>query len=250
MPFALLSFLTLAALTIPDPAGDARGDGGYILPTRPAVTEEALDLRSFSAEANGKTLRLTVSFGQLTNPWNAPSGFSAGVTDIFVKTGLGGQPKLADTGLRVRGPGGWQYHLRVTGFGSTLDSTDGTTVQHLAAPTVQVQGTSLVMNSAVPAGNYAYWVTSSIYSPLTDSGILRPTQETGALTLQAGRADAPTPVDVLAASDDRQAYTDNTLAAVGQSADRSTWLLLGLGLLGLLLTIGATVAVWRRLARR
>ena len=104
----MLSIPLLAAqITVTDPAGDARGDGGYVLPTRPAITAEMLDLRAFTADSTGETMRFTISFGQMGNPWNAPGGFSAGVTDIFVKGALGGQQVLADTGLRVRGQGGW-----------------------------------------------------------------------------------------------------------------------------------------------
>lgn len=239
--------LTTTLLTVPDPAGDARGDGGYILPRQPAVTADALDLRSFSAAPQGEGMRFRVSFGQIGNPWNAPSGFSAGVTDIFIKTGPGGRPVLADTGLRARN-GGWQYHLRVTGFGSTLqEATDQEgEVQPLAAPSVRIEGTELVIDAAVPAGSYAYWVTNSVYTPLSANGVLRPTGGTGPASLQTGRADAPTPVDVLAPDGDPRAFSDGTLAAVGETRDRASLILTGLGGLGLLLTVGATAALWRR----
>ncbi|OLV18358.1 glucodextranase DOMON-like domain-containing protein [Deinococcus marmoris] len=248
----LLLLLTASLLTVPDPAGDARGDGGYILPRQPAVTEDALDLRSFSAapqtvatQATG--MRFTVSFGQIGNPWNAPSGFSAGVTDIFIKTGPGGQTALADTGLRARS-GGWHYHLRVTGYGSTLERTDdaGEQTERLTAPTVQIEGTGLVIDAAVPAGSYAYWVTSSVYSPLSAGGVLKPTGSTGPGSLQTGRADAPTPVDVLAPAGDTRAFTDGTLAPVGDTRDRASLILAVLGGLALLATVAATVAIWRR----
>jgi hypothetical protein len=247
LPRVLWLLLTTTLLTVPDPAGDARGDGGYILPRQPAVTAEALDLRSFSAAPQGSGMRFKVSFGQIGNPWNAPSGFSAGVTDIFIKTGPGGRQTLADTGLRARS-GGWQYHLRVTGFSSTLervtDQEDG--VQSLSAPTVRIEGTELVIDTAVPPGSYAYWVTSSVYTPLSTGGVLRPSGGTGPASLQTGRANAPTPVDVLAPAGDPRAFTDGTLAPVGETRDRASLLLAGLGGLGLLLTVGATVAIWRR----
>lgn len=243
----LALLLTASLLTVPDPAGDARGDGGYILPRQPGVSEDALDLRSFSAAPQGGGMRFTVSFGQIGNPWNAPSGFSAGVTDIFIKTGPGGRQALTGTGLRARN-GGWQYHLRVTGFGSTLQrvTEQEGEVQALAAPSVRIEGTELVIDAAVPAGNYAYWVTSSVYTPLSADGVLRPSGGTGPGSLQTGRVDAPTPVDVLAPDGDPRAFTDGTLAPVGQTRDRASLILTGLGGLGLLLTAGATVAIWRR----
>lgn len=247
----MLSIPLLAAqITVTDPAGDARGDGGYVLPTRPAITAEMLDLRAFTADSTGETMRFTVSFGQMGNPWNAPGGFSAGVTDIFVKGALGGQQVLADTGLRVRGQGGWQYHLRVTGVGATL--TEANTLGRLTvrpAPTVRVQGTSLVIDTDLPAGKYGYWVTSSVYTPLSTSGLLRPDPDVRPDALQAGRADAPTPVDVLAPAGDTQAFTNDTLAAVGETRDWVSIALIVLGGVGLLVTVVATVFVWRRLSR-
>ncbi|WP_229844241.1 glucodextranase DOMON-like domain-containing protein [Deinococcus indicus] len=250
MLLPMLSIPLLAAqITVTDPAGDARGDGGYVLPTRPAITAEMLDLRAFTADSTGQTMRFTVSFGQMGNPWNAPGGFSAGVTDIFVKGALGGQQVLADTGLRVRGQGGWQYHLRVTGVGATL--TEANTLGRLtvrAAPTVRVDGTSLVIDTDLPAGKYGYWVTSSVYTPLSASGLLRPSQDVRPDALQAGRADAPTPVDVLAPAGDTQAFTNDTLAAVGETRDWVSIALIALGGAGLLVTVIATVFVWRRLS--
>ncbi|GAA0499914.1 hypothetical protein GCM10008937_04010 [Deinococcus depolymerans] len=247
----MLSIPLLAAqITVTDPAGDARGDGGYVLPTRPALTAEMLDLRSFTADSSGQTMRFTVSFGQMGNPWNAPGGFSAGVTDIFIKGALGGQQVLADTGLRVRGQGGWQYHLRVTGSGSTLQEANSLgRLTDRPAPSVRVEGTSLVIDTDVPAGKYGYWVTSSVYTPLSASGLLRPVQDSRPTALQAGRANAPTPVDVLAPGGDVQAFTNDTLAPVGETRDWVSITLIALGGVGLLLTVIATVLVWRRLGR-
>ncbi|WP_328774558.1 glucodextranase DOMON-like domain-containing protein [Deinococcus aquaedulcis] len=243
--------LLASTITLSDPAGDARGDGGYVLPTRPAITPDMLDLRAFSAQPQGEGMRLTVSFSAMGNPWNAPSGHSAGVTDIFVKGPLGGQQALADTGLRVRGQGGWAYHLRVSGGGASLVRADSQgALTRLPTPQVQVSGTSLIIDAAVPPGTYGYWVTNSVYTPLSATGVLRPVTQTGPTLLQAGRADAPTPVDVLAPAGDTQVYSALTLAPVGETRDWVSLTLIALGVGGLLLTVVATVIVWRRLAGR
>ncbi|MDB5045115.1 MAG: regulator [Deinococcus sp.] len=260
--------LFAALFSYPDPAGDARGDGGYVLPTRPAISADAVDLREFRAESLGKAaqarllqgtgktsggMRFSVGLGRIENPWGLPSGFSAGVTDIFVKSPLGTIRTLGNLGLNVRGAGGWQYHVRVTGAGATLEGlpVEQTTGQNqkpvpMAAPSVQIEGTTLVIDTVIPAGQYAYWVTSSVYSPLSADGILRPSTGTDTSALQVGRAGAPAPVDVLAAPDDMAAYTLATLAPVGETRDSRTLLLTGVGGVGLLLTIVATVLVWRR----
>ncbi|GGR80812.1 glucodextranase DOMON-like domain-containing protein [Deinococcus sedimenti] len=230
-----------------DPAADARGDGGYILPTRPAFTTDMLDLRALDARPTPQGMQFTVTYGQMGNPWNSPAGFSAGVTDIFVKGALGGQAKLGDLGLRTSS-GGWQYHLRVSPGGSTLTEVDAQGQERpLATPTVQVSGTSLTVQTALPDGRYGYWVTNSVYSPLTPDGVLRPGTAQNPTALQAGRADAPVPVDVLAAPGDTRAYTRGTLAPVGETRDLVGIGLLTLGGAGLLVTIIATVFVWKRL---
>ncbi|ALW90392.1 regulator [Deinococcus actinosclerus] len=248
LPGVLALLASQAQLT--DPAGDARGDGGYVLPTRPPFTAEMLDLRALSTKGTPQGMQFTVTYGQLGNPWNAPGGFSAGVTDIFVKGALGGQATLGDLGLRTSG-GGWQYHLRVSPGGSTLTEVDAQGRERpLATPTVQVSGTNLIVQTAVPEGRYGYWVTNSVYSPLTRDGVLRPTTTPGSTALQAGRADAPVPVDVMAAPGDTQAYTRGTLAPVGETRDLVGIGLLALGGVGLLITVIATVAVWRRLNAR
>lgn len=244
----MLTLLTAALVSFSDPAGDARGDGGYILPTRPAVSEGALDLRGFQAGPQGAGMRFTVALGRIENPWGAPGGFSAGVTDIFVRTGVGGGRTLDGLRLNVGGSGGWGYHLRVTGFGSTLHAApeaEGPPTP-LAAPTVRVEGTNLVIEAAIPPGQYAYWVTSSVYSPFTPDGVLRPVTVPGPASLQAGRQGAPVPVDVLLPSGDPEPFTLGVLAPVGSTRDPRTMLLLGLGAFGLLTVVLATVAVWRR----
>lgn len=113
---------------------------------------------------------------------------------------------------------------------------------------MQVSGTSLTVQTALPDGRYGYWVTNSVYSPLTPDGLLRPTTTPNPTALQAGRADAPVPVDVLAAPGDTQAFTRGTLAPVGETRDLVGIGLLTLGGAGLLVTVIATVFVWRRLS--
>ncbi|ANE44803.1 regulator [Deinococcus puniceus] len=264
--------LFAALFSYPDPAGDARGDGGYVLPTRPAISGDALDLREFRAEALGNAakkslpllqgtakpsagMRFTVGLGRIENPWGLPSGFSASVVDIFVKSPLGTVRTLGNLGLNVRGAGGWHYHVRVTGAGATLEGLPtaqesaaavGQKPVPMAAPTVTIEGTNLIIDTAIPSGQYAYWVTSSVYSPLSADGILRPSTGTDTSALQASRASAPAPVDVLAAPDDTAVYTLDTLAPVGETRDSRTLLLAAVGGVGLLLTVGATVLVWRR----
>ncbi|MFC6617084.1 glucodextranase DOMON-like domain-containing protein [Deinococcus radiophilus] len=251
-------------LTVTDPAGDAQGDGNLQLPTQPAIPAEALDLRSFEVwprEGGGLTFR--VGFGTLENPWNAPGGFSAQTLDIFVKTQSGGQTGLADLNMRTAG-GGWQYHLRVTGFGShwthaseepltgldTAEETSGEAERPAnlpAAPRVRTEGgNTLVIETDLGAGQYAYWVTSSVYSPFSRGGVLVPGGSgTFALTSPSGDGSGPVPVDLLMEEASPQPFNLGVADPVGELRDFRPGLLWGLGLLGLATGVGAGAALWR-----
>ncbi|GGI82496.1 glucodextranase DOMON-like domain-containing protein [Deinococcus wulumuqiensis] len=240
-----MPLLTLfaAALTFADPAGDAHGDGGYLLPQRPAVSAEALDLRSFEARPFEGGTRFTVGFGGHQNPWELASGFSAGVTDIFVKTDAGGERSLPGLNLRTAGESGWQYHVQVSGAGASLEHLRGEQLTRLPPPRVRMEGTDLIIEAPeLPFGRHAYWVTSSVYTPLSRDGHLVPTATVNPSGLQANADRGPVPVDVLADPADRRAYTEGVLGAVGQTRDWRLTTLAGLGALGLTLT---GLSLWR-----
>ena len=238
-----MTLVAAAALSFADPAGDAHGDGGYVLPLRPAVSPEALDLRSFEVEVEGHTTRMTVDFGAHQNPWKLPSGFSAGVTDIFIKTDAGGERDLKGLGLRPAGNDGWQYHLQIDGARQVLEQVQGGQRRVLTPPRVSMNGTRLVIETdRLPTGRHAYWVTSSVYTPLSPDGRMRPDPAPNASGLQAAGEERPVPVDVLAAPGDRRAYETGTLAAVGQTRDWRLATLAALGVFGLGLT---GLSVWR-----
>lgn len=241
-----MTLAAAAALSFADPAGDAHGDGSYVLPARPAISADALDLRSLTVTPLEQGTRLTVGFGGQQNPWNLQSGFSAGVTDIFVRTTVSGVRTLTGLNLQTAEASGWRYHLRVSGAGAALERADGPeggTRVTLSAPLVRMDGLNLVIDAAeLPSGTYGYWVTSSVYSPLTRDGLLRPSADAGPLGLRAPTDRAPVPVDVLAAPDDRRAYEGGVLAAVGQERDWRLSVLLSLAGLGLAL---AALATWR-----
>ncbi|MFC4455899.1 glucodextranase DOMON-like domain-containing protein [Deinococcus sonorensis] len=238
-----------ALLTVPDATGDMRGDGSYVLPTRPALNPDALDLRELQVQDVGGRLQLRVGLGAVQNLWNAPLGYSAGVLDVFVKSRLGGATDLAGLGFSAAGSGGWQYHLRVSGFGSSLEFVpDGQTrPQPRTTPlTVQLSGSTVVIGTPIPSGQYSYWVTMSVYSPFTPDGYLRPSTGGGESSLQVTALNAPLPVDVIGVTPQAQAYRTHQLGAVGQTRDRRALLLLLLAVAGLVLAVVFTVLVWRK----
>ncbi|GGJ61680.1 glucodextranase DOMON-like domain-containing protein [Deinococcus aquiradiocola] len=245
----MLSLLAAALLTIPDAAGDTRGDGSYTLPSRPPLAASALDLRELRVETVNGKLRLTVALGSVQNLWNAPLGYSAGVIDIFVKSRLGGASTLDSLGFVTPAQQGWQYHIRVDGFGSSLEFVpDGkaTPVRKDTPLTVRLSGSAVQVDTPIPAGQYGYWVTSSVYSPFTTDGLLRPSVGGGSASVSSTRPNAPVPVDVLSGGDQARAYAQGVLQPVGRTRDRRALLLLGLAAAGLLVCVIATVRVWRK----
>lgn len=233
----------------PDAAGDARGDGSYVLPTGLKITEANLDLRELRAEEVGGKLRLTVTLGALANPWNAPQGFSGVIVDIFVKTRLGGRQVLDQTGLNTPAGDGWQYHFRLDGLHNRWWSVpEGSqNAEARREPlTLKVEGTSLVLDTPLKAGQYSYWVTSSVFSPFTPDGLLRPGLQSGPAALASSLPEAPPVVDLIGAGDQAQAYLTRVLAPVGQVRDRRSLALLIAAGAGLLVALLASFLVWRK----
>jgi len=245
----VLSLLAAALLTIPDASGDTRGDGSYVLPTRPPVLSSALDLRELKVETQDGKLRLSIGLGAVQNPWKSPLGYSAGVLDIFIKSRIGGDTTLPNLNFVTPPQQGWQYHIHLDGFGSRLDFVpDGQTAPQRRAVKLDVSlsGSAVVIGTPIPAGQYSYWVTSSIYSPFTQDGMLHPSTSGGSASLIAPRTNDPVPVDVISGGDQARAYTSGVLRPVGEVRDRRALLLLGLAAFGLLLGVIATVRVWRK----
>lgn len=236
-------------LTVPDPQGDARGDGSYVLPGALVKgMERSLDLREFRAEDRGGRLRLVLAFGGVDNPWSAPRGFSVPLIDVFVKTDLGGAQTLGDTRLNAPPGDGWQRHYQVSGFRTLawVADKDGQVRESPARPDVGVSGSEVVLDTDLPAKRYGYWVTVRLYSPLSGTGFLSPVVGGGDAALVAGRPGLPSPVDVLLAGPQERVYLDRVLPPSGELRDRRPAILLALGGAALLVALLATFRAWRR----
>lgn len=222
------------------------GDGSYRLPAPLQQHADALSLRGFAAESDAGRLALTVRLGGVHDPWNAPLGYSAGVLDVFVKTERGGERELTGTGFS--GTQGWQYHLRVTPFGTRVYAAREQGVVELAPQTAraELRGETLHIATTLPAGDHAYWVLLSAFNPLSPDGLLRPGSGGSPLSLQTGRPGMPTPVDLIAGGDRARSYALGTLAPVGEVRDPRPLLLLAVGVLALVLAALATASLIRR----
>jgi len=238
-------------LSLFDPSGDTNGDGTYRLP--PFLTQEersSLDLRSLEAFSQSGKLLLKVGFSSLANPLGSSSGFSVPYLDVFIKTDVGGQTTLGDTGFKTPLNSGWQYHLVLTGFSQRLESQLKGATQPSSVPgtnwKVSTEGSKLVIATNLPAGKYAYWVLSSLFDPLTPKGYTEPSAQDGPYDLYASLPQSPHPVDVLLEGDQKAAYKRRVLEELGEVVDRRPIILLLVGALGLVLALWGTVKVWRR----
>ena len=233
-------------LSVPDPAGDATGDGSYLLATRPALSASTLDLRLLRAEDLGGKLGLSISLGAVGNPWNSPAGFSGVVLDVFVKTQVGGVRELSGLGLRTPSNDGWQEHYRIDGFSVQHFSVGGDgKVSRAAAPTVRLEGTDVVIGTNLRAGQYSYWVTASAYTPLSPDGYLRPSGDT-TVGLRSAREGTPVPLDVLLSGDQKGVYASAELPSVGVVRDERALHLLWAALGALVVAGIAGIVAWRR----
>ncbi len=233
-------------LSVPDPAGDATGDGSYLLSTRPGVSAATLDLRLLRAEDVGGKLQLAVSLGAVGNPWNSPAGFSGVVLDVFVKTQVGGARELTGLGLSTPSGDGWQEHYRLDGFSAQhFSAAPQGKPRSAAAPQVRLEGTDLVIATDLRAGQYSYWVTASAYTPLSPDGYLRPGGDT-AVGLRSAREGSPVPLDVLLSGDQKAVYATAELSAVGTVRDERALHLLWAALSALVVAVLAGIVAWRR----
>ena len=80
---------------------------------------------------------------------------------------------------------------------------------------------------------------------LRPSTWLIPGTPAGPTALSTARTTPPVPVDVLAPEGEYSAYTTRVLHPVGRARDDRPLLLGGLGGLGVLLTVLATLRLWR-----
>jgi hypothetical protein len=185
--------------SVSDPANDALGDGGYTLPAvRNDVSQ--LDIRTFSAlDVNGK-LELRLQMGRIENPDLAPNGFSRPVVDVFIGTGRGGNSTLAASGFTTRPNSGWYYHIRATPYTVTLrrePSADFVQLPNNRTAQAKVEGSSIVIETDIPANEYTYYATSSLYDSLTYTGIAQPQSEPSPLKLISPLENAPSVLDIV-----------------------------------------------------
>jgi len=76
----------LVVLEMDDPVGDDYGPGTYVYPTHKAFVPGLFDLTHFKVSHDAEYVYFDATFREVTNPWNAPEGFSHQLINIYIDT--------------------------------------------------------------------------------------------------------------------------------------------------------------------
>jgi len=105
-----------------DPVGDENGSGTYTYPKDGAFTpyKGLWDIHWVKVLDSGTNYVFLLKFGEMTNPWNAPKGFSHQLINIYLDTKPGGRTDTYKEGAYCqfdpKHP--WDYFIKVAGWPS------------------------------------------------------------------------------------------------------------------------------------
>ncbi|WP_267961095.1 glucodextranase DOMON-like domain-containing protein [Thermus caliditerrae] len=128
-------------LRIPDPAGDEYGPGTYTYPKESAFApfKGLFDLLEMRVLDSGATWTFVFTFGEMTNPWGAPAGFSHQLINVYIDFKEGGRTDTFAKGAKVAfdpehpwdlflKAAGWPQYGQRVGFPDGTDTADGVVV--------------------------------------------------------------------------------------------------------------------------
>lgn len=105
-----------------DPEGDEYGPGSYTYPKDPAFEpfKGLFDVLKVRVLENEEAFVFQFWFGEMTNPWNAPKGFSHQLINIYLDTKPGGRTDTYHEGARVMFDPAhpWDYFVKAAGWPS------------------------------------------------------------------------------------------------------------------------------------
>ncbi len=105
-----------------DPVGDDNGPGYYTYPKDQAFApfKGLFDIKEMKVLENQKNFIFQFKFVTMTNPWNAPKGFSHQIINLYIDDKSGGRIDTYNKGANVqfskKHP--WDYFIKVTGWPS------------------------------------------------------------------------------------------------------------------------------------
>ncbi|WP_038055135.1 glucodextranase DOMON-like domain-containing protein [Thermus amyloliquefaciens] len=124
-----------------DPEGDEHGPGTYTYPKENAFApfKGLFDLLEVRLLDSGATWTFVFTFGEMTNPWGAPAGFSHQLVNVYLDFKEGGRTDTFAKGAKVAfdpehpwdlflKAAGWPQYGQRVGFPDGTDTADGVVV--------------------------------------------------------------------------------------------------------------------------
>ncbi|HHV63117.1 MAG TPA: hypothetical protein GXX51_10830 [Firmicutes bacterium] len=106
-----------------DPEGDDHGPGSYVYPLHKAFQHDGLfDLLHFTVSYDSEYVYFDSTFKEITNPWNAPEGFSHQLINIYIDSISGeGKTQTLKPGAQVVFDKryAWDFQVKVLGWGGS-----------------------------------------------------------------------------------------------------------------------------------
>jgi hypothetical protein len=231
LPLALAALLTLT-----DPVGDL-GNGQVSQPTaavaRPVGSLDVTQLELYDAPS----VTFSLTFASLTNPFELRNGFTFPVIEIYLddQLGTGSTTLLPGSGMRLPREATWKYAFKITGdslqlFEATSNGWRDVTSQF--APSLEVQGTSIIVTSSLPRPEDLdlYGMVGS-YTGFNETGWM-PLSRTESPWAYSSETQVPAALDVLAPTfaAQQQALDTGVLPVITQPRSAmNPWLFVMLG---------------------
>lgn len=203
----------VVVLDMDDPVGDDYGPGTYVYPTHKAFVPGLFDLTHFKVSHDPEYVYFDATFQEVTNPWNAPEGFSHQLVNIYIDTTPGaGRTDTLRKGALVAFDRkyAWDLFIKAIGWGGCRVFTaqdaaqargisDGLSASVLAdGKTVRIAVPKVVIGE--PARSWAYYVLVGSQDAFGDDDF-RPVMEKAGSWVFGGGSDLevdPNVIDMLA----------------------------------------------------
>jgi hypothetical protein len=109
---------------VKDSTGDDYGLGSYVYPNNPLIEKGSCDINTFSMRLKTDYIEYSVKLEKLSNPFNAPLGFSIPQIDIYIdlnnRVGFGNTSLLPGRNAFTKIENAWEYAISINGWGSAL----------------------------------------------------------------------------------------------------------------------------------
>ncbi len=127
----------VVVLDLDDPVGDDYGPGTYVYPSHKSFVPGLFDLVHFRVSYDPEYVYFDASFREVTNPWNAPEGFSHQLLNIYIDSVKGaGRTDTFRPGAMVAFDKrhGWDVFVKALGWGGcrAFSSQDGAEARGLS----------------------------------------------------------------------------------------------------------------------